>query len=158
VPTRYAGRDSETGEKIEHRWNAKVERECIKFARRGADSNEIAVLLDLRPGSVRYWYGKVIDRELALKNLAVEEAMYENAQGYKHPDTHISVNVPKGGTAIVTSVPIVKHYPPNVVSGQFILKNRSAASWKDDQAVRVPPDEGAAAIRAMLRQMTEVGG
>lgn len=157
--TRWAGRDAETGEKLRRDWSKEIEDECIALAKRGADIDEIAVIVDLRPGQVRLCYGKVIDRELALLNLEVEEAMYRNANGVKLPDTHVSVLLPKGSrTPLITKVAMLKHYPPNVAAGQFILKNRRAAAWKDEPAVVVSRDDAAAAIRARVKEMKEAGG
>lgn len=147
------------GEKLKHHWTKETEDECIALAKRGADIDEIAVIIDLRPGQVRFFYGKVIDRELALLNLEVEEAMYRNANGVKLPDTHVSVSVPKGSrTPIITKVPLLKHYPPNQAAATFILKNRRAVAWKDEPAVIVSRDDAAAAIRARVKEMKEAGG
>lgn len=163
VMTRHAGRAPVDpapvhGEKLKHHWTKETEDECIALAKRGADTDEIAVILDIRPGQVRLFYGKAIDRELALLNLEVEEAMYRNANGVRLPDTHVSVHVPQGGRPIVTKVPMTKHYPPNVAAGQFILKNRRAAAWKDEPAPVVSRDDAAAAIRARVKEMKEAGG
>lgn len=163
-PTKHAGRSPVDpnpvhGEKLKHRWTKETEDECIALAKRGADVDEIAVIIDARPGQVRLFYGKVIDRELALLNLAVEEAMYRNANGVKLPDTHVAVNLPRGSRQpVITKVALIKHYPPNVAAGQFILKNRRAAAWKDEPTVLISRDDAAAAIRARVKEMKEAGG
>jgi hypothetical protein len=156
--TRFAGRDPITGEKIEHKYDVEVEKKCIELAKQGADSDEIAVILNLRPGSVRYWYGIKIERELALKNLEVEKALYENAVGFAHPDTIVSIQIPHGHTEpIVTKVPVTKRYPPNVHAAQFLLKNRGRGKWVDDPSGSLNPDDSAKLIRERLRQMEEAG-
>lgn len=163
-PKTYAGRapvdpSPVHGEKLKHHWTKETEDECIALAKRGADIDEIAVIIDARPGQVRLFYGKAIDRELALLNLAVEEAMYRNAEGVRVPDTHVAVNLPRGSRRpVITRVALVKHYPPNVAAGQFILKNRRPGAWKDEPVVLLNPDDATALIRERLRQIDKVGG
>lgn len=138
----------------------------LGYAKRGATIEEIAVILDLRPGTVNRDYGPMINRELALHTLEVEEATLLSAKGrFTHPDVHVSVTLPRDSTTpIVTKVPLTKHYPPNVAAQQFWLKNRQPAhrvpgAWEDHvEAAPVNPDDGAAQIRERLRDMARAGG
>lgn len=56
----------------------------------------------------------------------VAEALYRRANGYSHPDVHIS-----NYQGEITITPIVKHYPPDPVSMIFWLKNRQPGKWRD---------------------------
>lgn len=138
----------------------------MSLAKRGATVEEIAVIMNIRPGHVRMHYGAMVDRELALHTLEVEEAMLLTAKGrFTHPDTHVSVNLPEGSRKpIVTKVHLTKHYPPNIAAQQFWTKNRqpghrTPGPWEDQsESTAPPPDEGAAAIRARLKDMDKAGG
>ncbi len=167
VSTKRAGIDSRTGNFKSHTPTDATRAEVLGYAKRGATIEEIAVILDLRPGTVNRDYGPMINRELALHTLEVEEATLLSAKGrFSHPDTHVAVSLPHGSrTPIVTKVPLVKHYPPNVAAQQFWLKNRQPAhrapgAWEDhsDSSKTTDPDEGAAMIRERLRDMRRAGG
>ena len=60
----------------------------------------------------------------------VERSLWERANGYSHPDTHIS-----NYQGDVTKTEIIKHYPPDPVSMIFWLKNRHPDRWRDKQDV-----------------------
>lgn len=150
----HAGRDPVTGKIIHRKYNAVTAAEALKLAKRGATDKEIAVILNLRPGQVRQHYGAMIDRELALINLSVEEAIVANARGYSHPDTYI--NVYQGD---VTKVPTTRHYPPNQGAANFWLRNRDPKAWRDSEGAGVAdPDEIARLAREKLKAIDGVGG
>lgn len=157
VPTKHAGRDPVTSEDVYHRYSKKTMDECVALAKRGADVRDIAVILDLRPGHVRMWYGAAIDRELALLNVSTIEATLHAAKGYSHPDMHIAYDQDRGR---FRTLKIVKRYPPNVNAAAFFLKNRQPEDWNKDgsDAAKAPPDELAALVRARLKLIQEQGG
>lgn len=143
-----------------HEYSKATETEAVALAKRGATIEEIAVILDLRPGQVREHYGAKVNRELALITLRVEEAVIKSASGeFTHPDVHISMYE---GDVIKTK--LVRHYPPNPAHSAFWLKNRQPAhkepgAWQDEPAETLPsPDDATALIRARLKQIDEAGG
>lgn len=154
VSTTFAGRDAE-GRNIHHKYSRAVERECVRLAKLGGTVDEIAVILNLRPGQVREHYGTKVDRELALHTLEVEAAMLLAAKGtFTHPDTHVS-----NYEGDITLTKLTRHYPPNQAAAQFWLKHRSPASWPESvEGGARDPDEVAAAVRARLRAMAQQGG
>lgn len=164
---RNAGVNQETGQSIPHVPTDASRAEVLALAKRGATVEEIAVIMNIRPGHVRMHYGAMVDRELALHTLEVEEAMLLTAKGrFTHPDTHIAV-VATGRNKDdikVVKTPLIKHYPPNVAAQQFWTKNRqpghrTPGPWEDQsESTAPPPDEGAAAIRARLKDMDKAGG
>lgn len=56
----------------------------------------------------------------------VQNALFQRAIGYSHPDTHVSNH--QGN---ITLTPIVKHLPPETTAAIFWLKNRRPAEWRD---------------------------
>lgn len=57
----------------------------------------------------------------------VENALFQAATGYSHPEEVIHVT--KGGQVI--KVPTVKHYPPNPTAIIYWTKNRQPKRWRD---------------------------
>lgn len=155
VSTKHAGKDPVTGQNIPHVYSKITERECVRLAKLGGTVDEIAVILNLRPGQVRQHYGAKVDRELALHTLEVETAMLLAAKGrFTHPDTHVS-----NYEGYITLTRLMRHYPPNQAAAQFWLKHRSPVSWPESaEGGSKDPDEVAAAVRERLRAMAGQGG
>jgi hypothetical protein len=152
-PTKAAGRDAR-GRTLPHDPNEETRKQVEKLAKRGADSDEIAVILNLRPGQVRAHYGDLVDRCMAEHSLDVEEAVKAAAVGYSHPDVHIGT---WDGEAIITNV--TKHYPPNISAAQFWLRNRRPRAWRVDvEGGARDPDEAARMVRERLRQLDQATG
>ena len=57
----------------------------------------------------------------------VENALFQSATGYSHPEEVIHVT--KNGEVI--RVPTVRHYPPNPTAMIFWSKNRQPKKWRD---------------------------
>lgn len=62
----------------------------------------------------------------------VERSLWERANGYSHPDVHIS-----NYQGAITVTPITKHYPPDTVACIFWLSNRRKDKWRQKQDVNV---------------------
>lgn len=60
----------------------------------------------------------------AVADSRVERSLFERANGYSHPDVHISA-----GKEGVTVTPIIKHYPPDTAAAFIWMKNRMG--WRD---------------------------
>lgn len=160
VSTKNAGRDPITGQNIPYTPTEESTRKIRKLARRGATCEEIAVIMNLRPGQVRMHHGAMIDRALALITLKIEEAIQASARGtYSHPDVHIAY--PNGKRAITH---LRKFYPPSAAAQRFWTLNRqpghrTPGPWQDDVVDgAAPPDDTAAAIRDRLAAMEKVDG
>lgn len=159
--TKNAGRDQSTGKVRPHEYDAKVAVRCAELAKRGADVDTCALILDLAPGQVNLHYGAVINRELTLIHLDVIESILRAAKGAVLPDTHVSVNLPRNSRVpVVTTVPLKKHYPPNVSAQQYWLRNLLPDKWRRDLGVDplASPEDAASKIRAKLKQMDDAGG
>jgi hypothetical protein len=160
ISTKNAGRDPITGQNIPYTPTEESTRKIRKLARRGATCEEIAVIMNLRPGQVRMHHGAMIDRALALITLKIEEAIQASARGtYNHPDVHIAY--PNGKRAITH---LRKFYPPSAAAQRFWTLNRqpghrTPGPWQDDVVDgAAPPDDTAAAIRDRLAAMEKVDG
>ena len=57
-------------------------------------------------------------------------SMHQRATGYSHPETKFFCY--KG---MIVKEETIKHYPPDVSAGSFILKNREPEHWKDKQEI-----------------------
>ncbi|MDI1277288.1 hypothetical protein [Methylobacter sp.] len=70
----------------------------------------------------------------------VAESLFKRATGYSHPETKINCH---DGEIIQTEV--IKHYPPDPVSGIFWLRNRQPTLWKakievkEESVIRIIP-------------------
>lgn len=163
--TMMAGVNPDTGHAKSHTPTDASRAEALRLAKMGATVEEVAVIMDIRPGHVRRDYGPMIDRELALHTLEIEEAVAKAAKGvFTHPDVHISVVGTGRGEARIVKTMLTKHYPPSAAHAQFWLKNRQPAhrvpgAWEDhSESKPVGPDEGAALIRERLKEMQRTGG
>lgn len=85
-------------------------------------------------------------RDLSVSTVA--RSLYDRANGYSHPDTHIIVC--KGE---VIETPIIKHYPPDTGAAIFFLKNKTRGHemhWMDVQNVEHSgPQQGPIDINAI---------
>ena len=68
----------------------------------------------------------------------VVRALYRRATGYSHPDIHIT-----SYQGVVTTTPIIKHFPPDTTACIYWLRNRQ--QWIDklepDRAPELPFDD-----------------
>ena len=60
----------------------------------------------------------------------VEIPLFQRALGYSHPDVNITNYQ---GKAVAT--PVIKHFPPDLTSMIFWLKNRQKDKWRDRQEI-----------------------
>jgi cell fate (sporulation/competence/biofilm development) regulator YmcA (YheA/YmcA/DUF963 family) len=68
----------------------------------------------------------VLKKGKEMSDERVERSLYERANGYKHPDVHIS-----NYQGNVTITPIIKYYPPEVVACIYWLNNRKSDKWSN---------------------------
>jgi len=102
------------------------------LASRGATDAELADFFEVSESTLNLWKIKHRDFSESLKegksvaDDKVQNALFQRAIGYSHPDTHVSNHQ---GT--VTLTPIVKHLPPETTAAIFWLKNRRPAEWRE---------------------------
>ena len=98
----------------------------------GASDRDLAKFFDVSRDVVTDWRSKNPAFDAAIRDgkiIAdgkVAKAMYRRALGYSHADTHVS-----SFQGEVTLTPVEKHYPPDTAAGQFWLKNRQPALWRE---------------------------
>jgi hypothetical protein len=73
------GRDPETGYVIQHERSDKVAALVSFQTAAGLSLNDIAVMLDIRPGKLKEIYGKELECGLNTANVQVAKAMYDQA-------------------------------------------------------------------------------
>lgn len=101
---------------------------------------DIADLLGVSEATVKNWYGRYpefmasVKKAKAVSDDKVERSLFERATGYSVPDVEIrAVSDGANCGSHIERVPIIKHYPPDVVACIFWLKNRRGAEWRDKQ-------------------------
>jgi transcriptional regulator with XRE-family HTH domain len=115
--------------------------------RRGFTDAEVAQALDVTNRTVQNWkkeepeFFHTIKRDKGVADIRVEEALYERAIGYQHPDTDIKAI----GGAIVTT-DIIKHYAPDPTSMIFWLKNRMPDKWREKSETKFGIDSETAEL------------
>lgn len=106
---------------------ARVEKLCLA----GCTQEQIAIACDVSLSSIINYmksdvkFLRTIKDNCKLANAMVKRSIWERANGYSHPDVHISNYQGK-----ITVTNIIKHYPPDPVSGIFWLCNRDPENWK----------------------------
>jgi len=116
---------------------------------------DIADLFGVSEQTVKNWYKQYpeflasVKRAKAVSDDKVERSLFERATGYSVPDVHI--------TGKGTKIPIIKHYPPDVVACIFWLKNRRGEQWRDKQELTVDA-RSLADIAAVMRGAGDGGG
>ena len=102
------------------------------LARKGLTDKEIAQVFDIAPDTITKWK-KSEEFFLSLKenkgqaDAIVERSLFERACGYEHEEDEIFCNA----QGKVTTVRIIKHYPPDPTSMIFWLKNRQPDNWRE---------------------------
>ncbi len=107
----------------------------IALFEEGKTDQEIAKKLEIPRTTFRdqLEYNGIKPEVKSAKDVAdekVEDALYQRAIGYSHPEDKIFND---NGTPLI--VPTTRHYPPDVAAIAFWLKNRQPGKWKDKQEV-----------------------
>ena len=76
-------------------------------------------------------------KEIADSNVA--KSLYERANGYEHPEVHVS-----NYQGEITLTELTKHYPPDTTAGIFWMKNRQPNKWRDRKQTEVSGIDGEA--------------
>lgn len=110
-----------------------IDLKTVKFkAQQGYTEEELAVIFNVQKSTITNWKKQFPQFMASLKegkllaDVKVEASLYQRANGYSHPDVHIS-----NYQGDITVTPIIKHYPPDPTSMIFWLKNRKKDEWRD---------------------------
>ena len=139
-----------------------------------AINDQIADVLGIAIGTLELWMRKhpslteTMKRGRAYADANVAKALYHRAMGYSCPETkvfchQVTTTVEKGEgddktvetttKQVVTTVPIIKHYPPDTGACFIWLKNR--AGWRDDSNIEIKdkrmPKEQIEQVRSHLQ-------
>jgi len=134
------------------------------FCLLGADDKKLAELFQVGEATINRWklahpeFRESIKKGKDVADCQVASALFQRAIGFSHPDVHIS-----NFKGMITVTDIVKHYPPDPVSGIFWLKNRQPHLWRDRVEVKAdvsidpfPPKEKLQALlEDSLKRSTE---
>lgn len=80
VSVKWAGRDPKTGKVIPHRRSEKIARVVGEYAASGLDKNQIACLLNIRPGHLEQHYYRELHNGLNKVTAEVASAMINRAK------------------------------------------------------------------------------
>jgi hypothetical protein len=103
-----------------------------KLCALGATDEDLAAFFHVSRSTVHAWksrhpeFGEALRAGKSDADDRVEKSLYQAAIGYSHPEAHISHY-----QGAVTVTPLTKHYPPNVTSAIFWLKNRRPTAWRE---------------------------
>lgn len=102
------------------------------LAEKGCTDVEMARFFEVSESTFNLWkvkhgdFSESLKEGKAIADDKVQNALFQRAVGYAHPDTHVSIY--QGN---VTLTPIMKHLPPETTAAIFWLKNRRPAEWRD---------------------------
>lgn len=102
-----------------------------QFAESGMTNLQIAVALGVSEDTVYDWKLNWVDFSEALKrgktnpDDEIERSLFERARGYSHVEEKVFCT-----DGVVTKEKVIKHYPPDPVSGIFWLCNRRKDKWR----------------------------
>jgi len=103
------------------------------WARNGLTEAQMAYNMDINVKTLYEWKNRFPDFSKALKeskekaDLAVENALYKRALGYKTEETKVEI-LPDGTRR---AFQVTKEVPPDVTAAIFWLKNRRREQWRD---------------------------
>jgi hypothetical protein len=101
----------------------------------GATDRDLAKVFKVTESTVSKWkidypeFSEALKNAKAIVDAKVERSLFERAMGYSHPETKVFCNA----DGHVTTVDLVKVYPPDPTSMIFWLKNRRPELWRDKQ-------------------------
>ena len=114
----------------------KTAKQAKKACLMGATDKDLADFFGVSETTINNWKNEHPEflesiregKELADSNVA--KSLYERANGYTHPEVHVSNYQGK-----ITLTKLIKHYPPETTAGIFWLKNRQPDKWRDRREV-----------------------
>ncbi|UOO89117.1 helix-turn-helix domain-containing protein [Vitreoscilla massiliensis] len=132
------------------KYKAEYAEQARKLCLLGATDVEMADFFEVSELTINRWkkehpeFCKSIKKGKLIADAEVADKLYNRATGYDAPDTDIRVIDQK-----IVETPIIKHYPPDPVSGIFWLKNRQPKKWRDkpDEA---PPENQVTPVKVVI--------
>jgi hypothetical protein len=109
----------------------------------GADDEMLMRQLEIGKTTLQRWKTGYPEFRAAIKkgreeaDAKVGKSLYQRACGYSHEEDKIFCNA----EGLVTKVKTIKHYPPDLGSMVFWLKNRNRTLWRDKHDVEVKVDD-----------------
>jgi len=101
----------------------------------GWTDRKIAKLLGVTERTVNRWkkdypeFCQALKKGKVLADDAVERSLFQRATGYTVPEVKV--------LADGTKIPILRHYPPEVLACIFWLKNRRPEQWRERHELAV---------------------
>jgi hypothetical protein len=114
------------------KFNVETTAKMMVLYRQGKTDKEIAELTGIGKSTIELWkktYPEFLDALKTAKDNPddlVEASLFNLAQGYSCKETKVFCAFGK-----VTTVDIIKHYPPDVTACIFWLKNRRPERWRE---------------------------
>jgi len=124
-----AGRPSEYDPK-------KTPKQTKKACLMGATDKDLADFFEVSEKTINNWkkqhpeFLQSIREGKEIADSKVAKSLYERANGYSHPEVHIS-----NYQGTITQTDLTKHYPPETTAAIFWLKNRQPDKWRDRREV-----------------------
>ena len=115
-------------------YKAEYDRQAEVATAKGFTDKDLGKLFGVKEQTINNWkndfpqFFESLKKGKEIADSKVVRSLYERANGYSHPDVHIS-----NFQGQVTITPIIKHYAPDVTACIFWLKNRDPANWRDRQ-------------------------
>ncbi len=107
--------------------------QAYKLCLLGATDKQLADYFEVNEDTINEWkkvhpkFSESLKKGKIVADAEVAEKLFQRAKGYEHPEDKIFCNA----DGEVTTVPTVKHYPPDTAAAFIWLKNR--AGWRDKQ-------------------------
>ncbi len=114
----------------------KMPKQANKACLLGATDKELADFFEVCEATINNWkkdhpeFLESIRKGKEIADAKVAKSLYERANGYSHPEVHIS-----NYQGTITQTDLTKHYPPETTAAIFWLKNRQPSKWRDRKEV-----------------------
>lgn len=123
----------------------KTAKQAKKACLMGATDKDLADFFEVSEKTINNWKHEHPEflqsikdgKEIADSNVA--KSLYERANGYEHPEVHVS-----NYQGEITLTELTKHYPPDTTAGIFWMKNRQPHKWRDRKQTEVSGVDGKA--------------
>lgn len=125
------------------KYNPEYDEQAYKLSLLGAIDLDIAEFFDVAESTLYLWkqeypsFSEAIKRGKIEADANVTQSLYRRANGFSHPDTHIS-----NFQGSITVTDITKHYPPDTTACIYWLNNRQRKYWKNSNQIELSGKDG----------------
>lgn len=138
------------------KYNDHTNEQVYRLALLGLTDAEICVIVGISEHTLLYWkrnkkgFKEALERGKTPADARVADSLFQAAVGYSHKDVHILSNRIKktyydedGKIDYIEEsnkpllIPIIKHYPPNVVAAIKILALRQRENWAETKNISI---------------------